>query len=75
MLFKKMQLALDASGLGNRMVVPVHDEIVLDVPADEVDDAVHILQRVMNDPDSFAVPISASVSHGARWGEKEDWTA
>lgn len=73
-LFKQKQLALDAAGLGEYMVVPVHDEIVLDVPGDVVDEAVHTLQVVMNDPDTYAVPISASVSHGLRWGEKEDWT-
>lgn len=72
-LFKQKQLALDAAGLGEYMVVPVHDEIVLDCPADVVDDAVNVLLKTMNDPGTFSVPVSASVSHGERWGEKTDW--
>lgn len=72
-LFKKKQIALDAAGLGEYMVIPVHDEIVLDCPVDVVRDAVDTLHKVMNDYDTFAVPISASVSYGERWGEKRDW--
>ena len=71
-LFKQKQLALDAAGLGEFMVVPVHDEIVLDVPPDQVDDVVHTLYKLMNDDTSFAVPVSASVSAGERWGDKKD---
>lgn len=72
-LFKKKQLALDAAGLGDFMVVPVHDEIILDVPMDSIGDVVQILDELMNDMTSFSVPITASVSHGKRWGEKVDW--
>jgi DNA polymerase-1 len=70
--FKLKLLELDAAGLGDYMVVPVHDEIVLDVPDDEVEDAVRTLRSVMNDDVMFNVPISASVSTGQRWGTKEE---
>jgi DNA polymerase-1 len=74
-VFKKALLKLDAAGLGEYMVVPVHDEIILDVPLGEVDDVVQALRDNMNDSDSFSVPISASVSAGERWGLKEELTS
>lgn len=70
--FKMKLLELDAAGLGDYMVVPVHDEIVLDVPDDEVADAAHVLRKIMNDDQLFSVPVTASVSTGKRWGVKEE---
>jgi DNA polymerase I len=69
---KMKALELDAAGLGDYLVIPVHDEVVLDVPAAEVDDAAETLRRTMNDDQMFSVPISASVAVGDRWGKKED---
>lgn len=73
-LFKQKQLELDAAGLGGYMVAPVHDEIFLEVPNEDVRDAVKTLQTVMNDDVQFPVPITASVSFGERWGEKKEWS-
>lgn len=72
-VFKTKILALDAAGLDKFMVVPVHDEIVLDVPNSDVADVVTTLRDIMNDPNTFApIPITASVSWGKRWGDKKD---
>lgn len=71
-VFKQKQLELAAAGLGKFMCIPVHDEIILDVPETDVPEVVATLHSIMNDTSTFAVPISASVSHGKRWGEKED---
>lgn len=72
-VLKKKLIELDNAGLGEWMVVPVHDEIILDVPAEHVDDAADILRKVMNDDQMFTVPLSASVSWGERWGSKESY--
>lgn len=72
-LFKMKLIECDKAGLGPFMVVPVHDEIVLDVPAENIEDVVHTLQKIMNDTEICSVPISASVSWGERWGAKIDW--
>lgn len=74
-VFKTKLLELDAAGLGPYMVVPVHDEIVLDVPNEVLTDVVHTLHSVMNDTESYRVPITASVSYGERWGSKKEWDA
>ena len=72
-LFKQKLLEADASGLGEYMIIPVHDEIILEVPDEDVRDVVHTLHKVMNDDKQFPVPISASVATGRRWGEKKEW--
>jgi DNA polymerase I-like protein with 3'-5' exonuclease and polymerase domains len=38
-----------------------------------VEDVVQTLQKVMNNDSMFAVPISAGISTGPRWGEKTEW--
>lgn len=73
-VFKDKQLQLDAAGLGQYMIVPVHDEIILDVPDSERDEAIATLRDIMNDTTTFRVPITASVSAGERWGEKVELT-
>ncbi len=72
-IFKQKLLALDEAGLGQWMVVPVHDEIVLDVPNEHVYDTVHTLDAIMNDNETLSVPLTASVSSGQTWGDKTDW--
>jgi DNA polymerase-1 len=70
----KMKLVeLDACGLGEYMVVPVHDEIICDVPADQIDDVAHTLRKVMNDDKLLQVPLEAMVSRGPSWGQKTDY--
>ena len=72
-VLKKKIIELDNAGLGDWMVVPVHDEIILDLPEDRAVDAAFTLQTVMNDDDMFDVPLSASVSWGPSWGSKESY--
>jgi DNA polymerase-1 len=72
-IFKMKILELDAAGLGEFMVIPVHDEIVLDVPGEHVADVAETLKKVMNDDKILSVPVTASVGIGRRWGEKTEY--
>jgi DNA polymerase I len=72
-VFKLLMLELDAAGLGEYIILFVHDEVILDVPNEDVEDVVQTLQKVMNNDSMFAVPISAGISTGPRWGEKTEW--
>lgn len=72
-VFKKKLIELDNAGLGEWMVVPVHDEIILDVPREEASYVADVLKQTMNDDTMFQVPLSASVSWGDSWGSKEEW--
>lgn len=74
-ILKRKIIELDAAGLGDLMVIPVHDEVILDVPVDQVRDVVATLREVMNDSSIVTVPITASVATGERWGDKKDLPA
>lgn len=71
--FKMKLLELDAAGLGEYMILPVHDEIILEVPISEAERVAEILMKIMNDNQSFSVPVQAEVSYGTSWGKKNDW--
>jgi DNA polymerase-1 len=72
-VLKMKGVELDNAGLGDYLVLPVHDEYVADVPQTVVRDAYGTLMEIMNDDSLFTVPITASVSTGKRWGSKEDY--
>ena len=68
-MFRKM-LELDAMGLGEYMVLPVHDEIIFDVPDEEVDAVCGTIMKHMPDTESFSVPLTVGVETASRWGDK-----
>jgi DNA polymerase I len=73
-IFKMKILELQACDLDRYMILFVHDEVILDVPNEDVRDVVHVLQQVMNDDKLLRVPITAEISYGPRWGQKKSWT-
>jgi DNA polymerase-1 len=73
-IFKMKILEIDAAGMGQWLSLPVHDEVIMDVPNEHVPDVVQALGQIMNDNQIIApVPVSASVSYGQRWGSKRSW--
>lgn len=72
-ILKTKLLELDAAGLGDALRLPVHDEVIVEVDHGDVEEAVHILNGVMNDADLLTIPLTAGVSIGERWGEKKDY--
>lgn len=72
-ILKTKLLELDAAGLGDVLRLPVHDEVIVEVDHGDVEEAVHILNGVMNDADLLTIPLTAGVSIGERWGEKVDY--
>lgn len=63
----------DNMGLGEYMLCPVHDEIVMSVPEPEVEEASRAIQECMTftDPDLYPVPLTAGPEGPFdRWGDK-----
>jgi len=54
---------------GSRMVLTVHDELVFEVPAGEVEDAGNHIRERMQDAMKLAVPLVVDVGHGRSWAE------
>lgn len=70
-VFKATLIELDRAGLADRLVLPVHDECVFDVPAEEADDFAVEVQRVFAERGKmFSVPLTAGSDVLERWGDK-----
>jgi DNA polymerase-1 len=68
-VLKERMVSLDNAGFGDYMLLPVHDEVVFEMPDEWALDAVPHIKTCMEDFESFAVPllVSASDPH-PRWG-------
>ena len=64
-----VQDALDRHALGSRMIMQVHDELVLEVPEAELDWARAEVPRLMAGVASLTVPLLAEVGVGLNWEE------
>ncbi|MFM7704923.1 MAG: DNA polymerase, partial [Rubrivivax sp.] len=64
-----VQRALDAQGRRTTMIMQVHDELVFEVPEDELDWAREEVPRLMAGVAELAVPLLAEVGVGRNWEE------
>ena len=58
---------LDAEHLGSRLIMQVHDELVLEVPEAEIDKVRGQLPRLMCDVASLKIPLRIGVGMGTNW--------
>ena len=64
-----IQRYLDAHGLRAKMLLQVHDELVFEVPDDEVAALQPVVKRLMEGAYPLAVPLEVEVKTGRHWGE------
>ena len=62
-------MRLDAEKRATRIVMQVHDELVCEVPEDELEWAREALPRLMASVASLKVPLLAEVGVGANWDQ------
>ena len=48
---------LEAAGFGEYMALPIHDEIILEVPEQDADRILHEVEDILNDRSTYRVPI------------------
>lgn len=63
----RVQTALDDAGLKSRMLLQVHDEIILECPDAEVEDARELVIREMAAVAELAVPLDVDTAVGPTW--------
>ena len=63
--------ALKDSGLDARIVMQVHDELIIEVKDSEVEACKSILKRAMENAVSLSIPLTVDVSSGKNWLEQE----
>lgn len=61
--------AIRAAGLRAKMVLQIHDELVFDVPRDEVERVKEIVRREMTTAIDFGVPLDVGIGVGPNWLE------
>ena len=61
--------ALDQAGLKARMLLQVHDELVLECPVNELAQAAQTVQQVMENAFQLKVPLETEARSGKNWGE------
>ncbi len=65
----KVPPALKAAGLKGKMLLQVHDELVLECPKEEVEKTARIVQEAMANAYPLSIPLSTEARYGVNWGE------
>lgn len=65
----ELQKALDASDLESRLLLQVHDELILEGPAEEMEELSELVPRVMESAVELSVPLLVEYNQGSNWYE------
>ncbi len=65
----KIPPVLEKENLRARMLLQVHDELIFEVPDDELDATREAVIKTMQDVSRLSVPLIAEAGHGKNWGE------
>jgi DNA polymerase-1 len=64
-----VQKALVAEGLRSRLLLQVHDELILESVTDEIEIATEILRREMGNAYPLKAPLDVNVGVGKSWNQ------
>ena len=64
-----LQRRLDEEYAQTHMLLTVHDELVLEVPEDDLAEVLALTREVMEGAVQLRVPLVVDVGHGHHWGE------
>jgi DNA polymerase-1 len=66
--------ALQQSGLSGRMLLQVHDEVVLECPREESEETARVVQQTMGAAYPLDIPLSTEARWGPNWGQLQSLT-
>ena len=70
-IFKSNLIKLDQADLTDLLIVPVHDEIVLNAPREDAEEIKQLVRKCMTTTENWAVPLTADVDGPLEnWGSK-----
>jgi DNA polymerase-1 len=61
--------ALEQAGLQARLLLQVHDELVLEAPVDQAEATARVVKHVMEEASPFTVPVVAEYGIGPNWDD------
>ena len=65
----RIDRALREAGLQSRLILQVHDELLLECPPEETEQAANLLREAMEGAIQLEVPLVAEVHQGKNWAE------
>ncbi len=65
----KIPPALEKAKLNAKMLLQVHDEIVLECPKDELEKTAKVVKETMANAYKLSIPLSTEARYGKNWGE------
>ena len=65
----RLDARLDEEGLRSRLVLQVHDEVILEVPPDEEEAAAKAVVEAMRGAADLSVPLEVNLSWGRSWAD------
>lgn len=71
-VLKRKIVELDAAGLGSFFRLPVHDELLLEVPDELAEEVRNVVEDVMPDRETYSVPLTVESNIVKRWGDNYD---
>ena len=65
----KIPSALEKAKLKGKMLLQVHDELVIECPQAELDETVRVVRQVMESAYPLSIPLETEARAGSNWGE------
>ena len=62
---------LETSGMRSKMIVQVHDELIFEVPTDEMEQMSEVASTLMPGAMELVVPLKVDLKKGLTWGDME----
>jgi len=64
--------AINKAGLGARMLLQVHDELLLECPESEIEKTVSVVKDVMQNAFIISIPLETDAAWGKNWGDLKE---
>jgi DNA polymerase-1 len=68
----KIPPALKEAGLQGKMLLQVHDELVLECPEKELKETARVVQETMTNAYPLSIPLSTEARYGKNWGDMKE---
>lgn len=68
-VMKKSLVELDANGLGDYLKLPIHDEVMFNVPEEDVEEVRREAVKIMETKD-LLIPLTCDSNVVNRWGDE-----
>jgi DNA polymerase-1 len=65
----KIPLAIAQAGLHGRLLLQVHDELVIECPHAELNETIHVAREIMENAYPMSIPLTTEARWGTNWDE------